>query len=59
MCSSDLWDYELGVREQAIQRVRELANNLSDYNWEVNETNKTYTGKVVSDLIIKALDGEK
>lgn len=43
---------------EAIARVRELAESLADYDWHINEMDKSYTGKVVSMLILKALDGE-
>lgn len=43
----------------AIQRVRELANWFADYKYEIDELEKTYSGKIVQKLIIQALDGEQ
>ena len=45
--------------EQAIQRVRKLADWFADYEYEIDELEKTYSGKIVCELIIQALDGEQ
>lgn len=45
--------------EQAIQRVRELANQLDDYDWKTNEASYQLTGHLVAVKILRALDGEQ
>jgi len=47
----------LCVQDEAIQRVRELANELNNYDWKSNEASYTLSGHLIATQILKALEG--